>query len=182
MIRKEYIGSGVRMGKKRLAAVIPVLFLAASCWSTELSFQIVQHDNVQEKVCEQTLVMEDEMLDYFFSRGNIVTNEPAAAVRDGEDEAVWKTAFADAAAGGSQYFVQVRLYYDTAASTNPESVALSNLDSVSWTVTEVQSGKKLADMNIRVDKSALGKDDTDSVTAFAGRIAEQIQNTLKNAK
>jgi len=150
-----------------------------SGWSAELSFQIVQHDNVQEKVCEQTLVIEDEMLDYFFSKGNIVTNEPAVSVKDGGDEAVWKTAFAGAAAGGSRYFVQLRLYYDTAASTNPEAVSLSNIDYVTWTITDVQSGKTLSDMKAMVDKPASGQDDADSVREYAAEIAEQIQKTLE---
>ncbi|HAH60812.1 MAG TPA: hypothetical protein DCL73_01795 [Treponema sp.] len=168
------------MGKKRLAAIVPVLLLTASCcWSAQLSFQVVQHNNTQEKVCEQTFVIEDEMLDYFFSRGNIVTNEPAVAVKEGSDEAVWKAAFADAAAGGSQYFVQLRLYYDTTASTNPEAVALSNLDYAAWTITDVQSGQILADVKSVVDKTSLGKDDTDSVRGYAVKIAEQIQKSLK---
>jgi hypothetical protein len=167
------------MGKKQFAVIVLIFLFTVSSWSVELSFQIVQHNNVQEKVCEQTLVIEDEVLDYFFSRGNIVTNEPAAAVKDGGDESVWKTAFAGAAAGGSQYFVQLRLYYDTAASTNPEAVALSNLDYVTWTITDVLSGKTLSDMKATVDKSALGKDDTDSVREYAAKIAEQIQKTLK---
>lgn len=154
------------------------LSMAACCWCTELSFQVVQHNNAQEKVCEETLVIEDEILDYFFSRGNIVTNEPAAAVKDEGDEAVWKTAFADAAAGGSKYFVQLRLYYDTTASTDPESVSLSNLDHVLWTITDVQSGKTLSDMKNIVDKSALGKDDADSVRDYAAKIAQQIQKSL----
>ncbi|MFA6856628.1 MAG: hypothetical protein WCR31_05405 [Treponema sp.] len=167
------------MGIKRFVAAVLVLFFTFTCWSAELSFQIVQHDSVQEKVCEQTLVIEDEMLDYFFSRGNIVTNEPAAAVKTGGDETVWKTAFAGAAAGGSRYFVQLCLYYDTAASTNPEAVSLSNLDYVTWTITDVQSGKTLSEMKTVVDKTALGKDDADSVREYAVKIADQIQKTLK---
>jgi len=168
------------MGKKQLAAILLVLAFTVSCsWSKELSFQIVQHNNTQEKVCEQTLVIEDKMLDYFFSHGNIVTNEPAAAVKDGSDEIVWKAAFAAAAAGGSQYFVQLRLYYDTEAATNPESVALSNLDYVTWTITDVQSGENLVDMKDIVNRSVLGKDDADSVREYAAKIAEQIQKVLK---
>jgi hypothetical protein len=168
------------MGKRQAIAVLSVILLTvSSCWSAQLSFQVVQHNGAQENVCEQTLVIEDEMLDYFFNQGNIVTNERAAAVKDGSDEAVWKTAFADAAAGGSQYFVQLCLYYDTSSSTNPEAVALSNLDYVTWTITEIQSGKNIADMKNTVDKTALGKDDTDSVRNYAAEIAEQIQKALK---
>ena len=168
------------MGKKQVIVLLSVILLTVSgCWSAELSFQVVQHNGTQENVCEQTLVIEDEMLDYFFNQGNIVTNERAAAVKDGGDEAVWKTAFADAAAGGSQYFVQLCLYYDTSSSTNPEAVALSNLDYVTWTITEIQSGKKIADMKNSVDKTALGKNDADSVRSYAAEIAGQIQKALK---
>lgn len=160
--------------------LLSAFFVAASCcFSAEISVQIVQHDNALDSVGEQTLVIEDEILDYFFSRGYIVTNEPAVAAKDGTDDEVWKTAFSDAAAGGAQFFIQVRLYYDTAASTNPESVALSNIDYVTWTVTEVQSGKTIADMKGIVDKQKVGNDDADSVKEYAATIADQIQKVLK---
>ena len=65
------------MGKTRKYILIAGLLLCAQvCFARQVSFQIIQHDERTEKVTEQSLVIEDELLSGFFESGYIVTNSP----------------------------------------------------------------------------------------------------------
>ena len=166
------------MGKKTLCTAAALIICMSGLSARELAFHVVQHNGSLETVSEQTLMIEDIVLDYFFNRGDIVTNEPAEAVKADGDAASYKKAFSDAADGGAAYFIQLRLYYVAETSSDPASIALSNIDHVTWTVTEVQSGKKIADMKGRPGKAAEGQDETEGVKSYAADIADAIQKVL----
>ena len=66
------------MGKKTLLALFAGVFLGANGFCSSLSFQVLQHNDSLNDVCESALVIEDEILSYFFDKGFIVTNVPAS--------------------------------------------------------------------------------------------------------
>ena len=61
------------MGKKTLLALFAGVFLGANGFCSSLSFQVLQHNDSLNDVCESALVIEDEILSYFFDKGFIVT-------------------------------------------------------------------------------------------------------------
>ncbi|MBP3710087.1 MAG: hypothetical protein J6I73_06785 [Treponema sp.] len=142
----------------------------------EISFQVIQHYDAVNEVCEQTLVIEDAILDYFFNSGSIVTNEPAVAADKDEDEKIWRTSFAYAVEGGAQYFIQLCLDYDAAAKSN--AIALSNIRRISWTITDVKANKKIASDKSTVRKSKTGRNDIDGVKEYASAIAADMHKML----
>lgn len=107
------------------------------CYAGQISIQVVQHDKVQKNLSENSLVIEDELLTGFFENGYIVTNSPAmTSDSKGSDEKCFSIGMNDAFNGYSDYFVQIKLYY------NGEK---SDLSKVNWTLYSVSTGEKLED-------------------------------------
>ena len=97
--------------KKRIFLIL-LLACSSCCFAKQISFQVVQHNNSFDKVTEEALFIEDALISNFFDRGYIVTNSPAD-ISDSEEceKKLWTTGVEDALNGGSDYFVQVILYF-----------------------------------------------------------------------
>ncbi len=107
------------------------------CYAGQISIQVVQHDKIQKNLSENSLVIEDELLTGFFENGYIVTNSPAmTSDSKGSDEKCFSIGMNDAFNGYSDYFVQIKLYYDGEK---------SDLSKVNWTLYSVSTGEKLED-------------------------------------
>ena len=73
------------MGKTRKLIIILGLMLCAQfCFAKQVSFQIIQHDDRTDKVTEQSLVIEDELMVGLFETGYIVTNSPTVVKSSGK--------------------------------------------------------------------------------------------------
>ena len=159
---------------KKISLALCVVFFGTVCsWATELSFQVVQHNDALDTVSEETLVIED-----FFNFGDIVTNEPALAAVVEDAEGLRKTAYAIAASGGAEYFIQLRLFYSGKRSKNSANISLKNLVYVQWTITEAASGKKIAEVKSKVRKPASGRTDVEGVKEYAASVADAIRKEL----
>jgi hypothetical protein len=113
------------------------LIFGFSCYAGQISIQVVQHDKIQKNLSENSLVIEDELLTGFFENGYIVTNSPAmTSDSKGSDEKCFSIGMNDAFNGYSDYFVQIKLYYDGEK---------SDLSKVNWTLYSVSTGEKLED-------------------------------------
>ena len=159
---------GVFMGKlKRLCILTVLICSAALCFANQISFQIVQHDATQEDVSEDSMTIEDAVLNTFFEYGYIVTNSDAA-VSDSEkqDEKLYKIGTGDAFNGYSDYFVQIKLYYERTENTLSST---SDLYEIDFIITSVKDGKKIAAKSIkdikidRTKKNNLAKVSSDLV-------------------
>jgi hypothetical protein len=101
------------MGKLKRFCILTVLLASgALCFANQISFQIVQHDDSLDSVSEDSMVIEDSVLNNFFEYGFIVTNSDAAiSESQAQDEKLYKIGQGDAFNGFSDYFVQIKLYY-----------------------------------------------------------------------
>lgn len=165
--------------KKLSIALCSAFLCGVCCWGTDISFQVVQHNDVLDTVCEQTLVIEDQILDYFFDLGDIVTNEPAVAAVPADAENLWRTAYAFAVTGGADYFVELRLFYRSSSSRDPAYLSLNDLERVQWTIADVKTGKKIAEAKTKVRKPASGKTDASGVKEFAASIADAMRKAIR---
>lgn len=165
--------------KKLSIALCSALLCGVCCWGTDISFQVVQHNDALDTVCEQTLIIEDQILDYFFNFGDIVTNEPAVAIVPEAADNLWRTAYAFAVTGGADYFVELRLFYSGKASRDPAHISLGDLERVSWTIADVKTGKKIAEAKAKVRKPASGKTDVAGVKEYAASIAEAMRKAIR---
>ena len=165
---------------KKISLVLCAAIFGTVCsWATELSFQVIQHNDALDTVSEQTLVIEDQILDYFFNLGDIVTNEPALAAVVEDAEGLRKTAYAIAASGGAEYFIQLRLFYSGKRSKNSANISLKNLVHVQWTITDAASGEKIADVKTKVRKPASGRTDAEGVKEYAASVADAMRKELR---
>ena len=143
------------MGKLKRLSILAVLFFCASlCFANQISFQIVQHDDSKDSVSEDSMTIEDSVLNNFFEYGYIVTNSDAAiSESSAQDEKLYKIGQGDAFNGYSDYFIQIKLYYQRSEETLTES---SDLYEIDFSITSVKTGKKIAAKsmkNIKVDRT-----------------------------
>ena len=153
MIVDKY--SGCFMGKlKRLSIIAVLLFCGSLCFANQISFQIVQHDDSLDSVSEDSMIIEDSVLNNFFEYGFIVTNSDAAISDSAaQDEKLYKIGQGDAFNGFSDYFVQIKLYFERTEQTLSTS---SDLYEIDFSITSIKTGKKIADRsmkNIKIDQS-----------------------------
>lgn len=160
--------SGCSMGNFKRLSILTILFLAGSlCFCNQISFQIVQHDESVDCVSEDSMVIEDSVLNNFFEYGFIVTNSDAAISDSAtQDEKLYKIGQGDAFNGFSDYFVQIKLYYERTENTLSST---SDLYEIDFIITSVKDGKKIAAKSIkdikidRTKKNNLAKVSSDLV-------------------
>ena len=156
------------MGNFKRLSILTILFLAGSlCFCNQISFQIVQHDESVDCVSEDSMVIEDSVLNNFFEYGFIVTNSDAAISDSAtQDEKLYKIRQGDAFNGFSDYFVQIKLYYERTENTLSST---SDLYEIDFIITSVKDGKKIAAKSIkdikidRTKKNNLAKVSSDLV-------------------
>ena len=146
---------GVIMGNlKRLSILVLLLIGGSLCFANQISFQIVQHDESLDSVSEDSMTIEDSVLNNFFEYGFIVTNSDAAISESAaQDEKLYKIGQGDAFNGFSDYFIQIKLYYERTEETLSTS---SDLYEIDFSITSVKTGKKIADKsmkNIKIDRT-----------------------------
>ena len=136
------------MGKLKRFCILSVLLLSGTlCFANQISFQIIQHDDSQDSVSEDSLVIEDSVLNNFFEYGFIVTNSDAAISESkAQNEKLYKIGQGDAFNGFSDYFVQIKLYYVRTEDTLSTS---SDLYKIDFIITSVKDGKQIAAKSIK---------------------------------
>ena len=170
---------GVPMGNfKRIAIFSALLLNAAICFANQISFQIVQHDDSADNVTEDSMTIEDSVLNTFFEYGYIVTNSDAA-ISDSvsQDEHLFKIGTGEAFNGYSDYFIQIKLYYER---TDQTLSASSDLYKIDFTIASAKSGVKIAEKsleNIKVDRTK-----KNNLVKISSELVNQINKALKANK
>ena len=167
------------MGKlKRFTILTVLLFSGVLCFANQISFQIVQHDDSLDSVSEDSMIIEDSVLNNFFEYGYIVTNSDAAiSDSSAQDERLYKIGQGDAFNGYSDYFIQIKLYYertDQTLSTN------SDLYKIDFSITAIKTGKKIADKTIKDIK--IDRSKKNNLTKVSSDLVNEISKALKAYK
>ncbi|MBQ9239055.1 MAG: hypothetical protein IJ191_07075 [Treponema sp.] len=161
------------MGKMVRTMGIVFLLCAGSAAATEVAIQVVQHGGASDSVNTAVFLIEDELLNSFFSAGFIVTNMPA--VVSGADRVLNLKLVDESAAVGAEYAVQINVYIDVAQSRNPETISLADITQVVWVATTIASGTAVEGTTHK--PSALQNDER-SIRQYASNVARQIINVL----
>lgn len=163
------------MGNFKKFLLSAILILSGSAvFASQIAIQIVQHDETSEVVCEQSFVMEDELMNGFFENGYIVTNSPAAISKsENTDSSLWSTGFGEAYDGYSDYFVQVKLYYSVEKVGIKE---ISVINRVDWSVTSVSSGNTLKNSSLRNFGESSQNKDVKSISKY---LIKEIKAAIK---
>lgn len=155
---------GVYMGNcKKLLVIFFVISLTSGLFAKQISFQVIQHDESCETVTEQSLVIEDGVLNSFFEKGFIVTNSPTVAAESEEDdENFFNSGLGEAFFGYSDYFVQIKVFYEPRTGTLND---VANIQKIDWSLTEAKTGIKIVDKSMSNFKPINKKTDMNKVTS-----------------
>lgn len=163
-------------GKKGLISMV-FLFLGGICFASQISVQIVQHNSALDYVSEQSYIVEDELLNGFFEKGYIVTNSLAQVSKSEEsDSELLYTGFGEAYDGFSDYFVQVKIYYDASKNKGPEDATQCPLDHIDWVMLKCSSGETLKTSSVKGSKNKPGTDE--NVRDVSWTLISDIQKAL----
>ncbi|MCI5606511.1 MAG: hypothetical protein SOT46_06585 [Treponema sp.] len=147
---------------KRLVLIFVIALMPVLVFAKQISFQVVQHDESSKAVTEQSLVIEDVVLNSFFEKGYIVTNSATVVSEEPENEKLYKTGLKDAFEGYSDLFVQINLFYIY----NPENKKNnSSLNKINWTVTDTKTGKQIDSESINDIKPFANNKEMNNFTA-----------------
>lgn len=147
---------------KRKVLILVMAVLPSFVFAKQISFQVVQHDESSKDVTEQSLVIEDVMMNSFFEKGYIVTNSVTVISDEAANETLYKAGLKEAFEGYSDIFVQINLFYVY----NPEAKKNNScLEKINWTVTDTISGNKIDEKSINDIKPFTNNKDMDNFTA-----------------
>ena len=157
------------MGKtKKIVIILAAMLGAQMCFAKQISFQIIQHDDRTQNVSEQSLVIEDELLNSFFETGYIVTNSPTIVSESKENDVVlYNKALGDAYEGSSDYFIQITLFYNNA------------LKQIDWSVASVATGNILKQSTI---KDSVIETDEKALRKVSSKLISEISAFLKTSR
>jgi len=155
------------MGKKIFSCIAAFLF-AGFCFAGQISIQVVQHNGALDYVSEQSLIVEDELLNGFFDRGFIVTNSEAKISESEEtDSSLFHDGFGEAFDGSSDYFVQVKLFYDSSTNKGVQDATQCRLDHIDWVMYKVASGEILKESSVKGSGTRPGSDENIRLSTFS---------------
>lgn len=153
-----------------------VAFLNAKSFS----LQIIQKNTGGENVFDASYIVEQAIMDYFFDRGTIVSNN--SVIVSDNDSAKEKSqlhrSFVDAQEGGMNFFIKLFLNYSLENSTNPQAVLLSNIRDAQVEIVSVSDLKVLLEEKFVPKKVNSFNDNRGGVESFATGIAIEIQARL----
>lgn len=173
-MKKNMVGF---MGKKLILAIAFVFAGLSNAFCASLSFHVIQHNDSLNDVCDSALVIEDEILNYFFDAGYIVTNVPACISKsEDQDKKFYQNGYNEAASGSFDEFVQIKLYF-TGSEEENKKVALGNMKKISWKVVQTATGKVLDEgtQDVVVDVAI---DSEKNVREFANEFAYHLNKVL----
>ena len=163
---------------KRFCLLVAVFLAGSLCFANQISFQIVQHDDSADSVTEDSYIIEDSVLNTFFEYGYIVTNSDAAiSDSESQDERLYKIGSGDAFNGFSDYFIQIKLYYER---TDQTLSASSDLYKIEFTIASAKSGVKIAEKslnNLKIDRTK-----KNNLSKVSAELVDQINKALKANK
>ena len=167
------------MGKLKKTLVSFVLLCStALCFANQISFQIVQHDESNDAVSEDSMIIEDAVLNSFFEHGFIVTNSDAAISESpAQDEKLYKIGSGDAFNGYSDYFIQIKLFYER---TEQTLTASSDLYKIDFVIGSPKTGLKITEKSIKDIKIDHSK--KNNLAKISSDLVNQINKALKENK
>lgn len=170
---------GCSMGKNVKKSVIAAfaLLVCSICFAGQISVQVVQHNKAIDYVSEQSLIVEDELLNGFFDKGYIVTNSVARVSDSSEtDSDLFYEGFGEAFDGSSDVFVQVKVYFTATEKKTSADIVTSRLDHIDWVMINVTTGKVIKESSVQGIANKPGTDE--SVRLVSGKLISEIQKAL----
>ena len=165
---------------KKAISVIFVSFAISSIFAKSLSIQIIQNNPGQDKIWATSYLFEQNITDYFFDAGDIVSSSPIwISSNDDKNRGALKASLAENRAGGMEILIRVELFYNTSNKSNPEAFLLENIKNVKWKAYAVSTGVELFEGSAVPQQPNEKTNNEIGLSQFAGLIAYQINTQIK---
>ena len=165
---------------KSIFFVAVAFFCASGAVAKSLSIQIIQNNPGQEKIWATSYLFEQNITDYFFDAGDIVSSSPIwISDSDDKNRGALKASLRENLEGGMDFLVRVELFYDTNDSSNPEGLLLENIKKVQWKAYSVHSGKELFNGSAVPEKPTSKTNNEMGLSQFAGLVAYEINTQMR---
>lgn len=157
------------------------IFLSCGILSAQtFTISIVQNENAPAIAIEMSRTIEDELLDFFFNSGFIVSNTDISF--DGKSFSKKNFGIKEAAFGMSDFLLVVQLTYASSEKSNPENKkSYAQLDSLVWRLARVKDSHIISE--VAFDISSVPVKDFDPYKQsrmLTKKVAEQAIKTLRD--
>ncbi len=175
------------MNKRRVIffASFLLLLAAGKSFAKSLSIQIIQKNAGKDSVWATSYLFEQNIIDYFFSTGNIVSSSPIW-INDSESEeknrGALKAALIENREGGMDYLARIEINYSVNESSNPDAFLLENVKDVSWKIYSLRTDLEVFNGSVKPEKVTSKNNNESGLSDLAGLVAYKISNGLKNQK
>jgi hypothetical protein len=156
-----------------------MLFAMPSVHAAVVSIRIMQHDKASDSVWDSSLLFEQSVMDSFFESGDIVTNDPVSATKNGETDAeICRKSLGSATDDGIDFFISIAIEYDTADSSNPQGILLSHIQYVTWEGFSVADSRMITEGRLVPETVTTDNDNEDGIKSFAAKVGRLIRSEL----
>lgn len=165
--------------KKALLAIVFALF-ACAAYAKSFSLQVVQKNTPGDQVFDSSFVVEQTILDHFYDRGMIVSNNSVLISKDDEaqDKTDLRRSMIEAKIGCMDLFVKLCLNYSVLDSANPTAILLSNIKSADLEIVSLAENKTICKGKFTPPTLTDLNNNRNGVEDFAEDIANKIQAEL----
>ncbi len=163
------------MKKAALAIALTLSFFAATAES--FSLQVVQKNTPGDQVFDSSFVVEQTILDHFFDRGMIVSNNSILVSKDDvvQEKTDLRRSMMEARIGCMDLFVKLDLNYSVLDSANPTAILLSNIKSADLEIVSLKDDVAVAKGKFTPPSLTDLNNNRSGVEDFAEDIAKKIQ-------
>ncbi|MBO7123361.1 MAG: hypothetical protein J6V90_08790 [Treponema sp.] len=158
-----------------------VFSVASFCaFSKSFSLQVVQKNTPGDQVFDASFVVEQTILDHFFDRGMIVSNNSVLISKNdaAQDKTDLRRSMIEAKIGCMDLFVKLSLNYSVLDSANPTAVLLSNIKSADLEIVSLEENKTICKGKFTPPALTDLNNNRSGVEDFAADIANKIQAEL----
>ena len=155
-----------------------MLLSVQNIFASTISVQIEQVDKLHNDVTETTLLIEESILEYLFSKGMIVSTCPIVV-----DSSTSQTGFAmalnDARSGYSDFLIYISVYFNPQKSEFSEKINIQNIDLAQWRIIRINDNKQTASGKLEPKKLQSTENPVSEITNFGIQIAASLNSSLK---
>lgn len=162
---------------KRLLLASIFALLSFCAFAKSFSLQVVQKNTPGDQVFDSSFVVEQTILDHFFDRGMIVSNNSILVSKDDvvKEKTDIRRSMMEARIGCMDLFIKLNLNYSVLDSANPTAILLSNIKSADMEIVSLKEDKAIASGKFTPPSLTDLNNNRSGVEDFAEDIAKKIQ-------
>ena len=161
--------------------IVALLFLCIcsvfSVFGATVSVQIAEINNPQGKTSDLSYILEDALLEYFFTRGVILSTSPV--ICNSQDlEKDFDNTIQESCMGQVDYLILLEVFFDISQSLSPEQPRLTNVKEIKWSLYLPDTEEKIAYGSKNTPKTSKNHDAREDISSFGYQLSEEIEKSI----